>query len=30
VDILREAGLPEADIQRMVDAGVTLDGRLKT
>jgi crotonobetainyl-CoA:carnitine CoA-transferase CaiB-like acyl-CoA transferase len=30
VDILREAGLSETDIQRMIDNGATLDGRRKT
>ncbi len=29
VEILREAGLSEADIQKLIDAGATLDGRLK-
>ena len=30
VEILREAGLSEAEIQALLDAGATLDGRLKS
>lgn len=29
VEILREAGLPETEIQALLDAGATIDGRLK-
>jgi len=29
VEILREAGLSDEDIQKLIDAGATLDGRLK-